>query len=81
MVYDHYQNRFPGTIIPAPSPPETQELRQLIEEFRQAVAAARLVDRLTKQPDCEDPTKAKLEERVAALESQLDKIRKALLGE
>src|SRR5690242_16295965 len=40
------------------------ELRALIREFREAVAAAKTVDVLTKQPDCEDPEKAKLLERV-----------------
>lgn len=49
-----------------------QELRALIAEFKEAVAAARKVDLLTKQPDCEDPEKAKLEERVARIEKALD---------
>lgn len=49
------------------------ELRQLIQEFKEAVAAAKTVDRLTKQPDCQDPEKIKLVERVAELEKQLAK--------
>jgi hypothetical protein len=47
------------------------ELRQLIADFRAAVEAAAKVDLLTKQPDCVDPEKAKLEERVARLEKAL----------
>ena len=50
---------------------QIKELKALIAEFREAVAAARKVDALTGQPDCVDPQKAKLEERVAALEKEL----------
>lgn len=56
------------------TPIELSEIRQLIREFREAVAAAKTVDRLTKQPDCEDPEKAKLLERVATLEARLSKL-------
>jgi hypothetical protein len=55
---------------PKPSP-EVEALRELIKEFREALAAAKLVDVLTDQPDCEDPVKAKLEDRVKALEKHL----------
>jgi hypothetical protein len=58
------------------TPSLAEELRQLIREFREAVAAAKTVDRLTGQPDCADPDKAKLEERVAALEKELAKLKK-----
>ncbi len=62
-------------IPPVLSPPmimlPLEELRQLIAEFREAIAAAKTVDRLTGQPDCEDPDKAKLEDRVAVLEKKL----------
>lgn len=51
------------------------DLRMLIDEFRRALEAARTVDRLTGQPDCVDPEKAKLEERVARLEAELEKHR------
>lgn len=60
---------------PAPqvAPPYTnEELRELIDAFKQALEAAKRFDRLTKQPDCEDPDKAKLLERVAELEQRLD---------
>jgi hypothetical protein len=56
---------------PAVSAEDVAELRKLIREFREALAAAKTVDRLTKQPDCEDPKKATLEDRVAALEKRL----------
>lgn len=45
------------------------DLRTLIDEFRRALEAAKTVDRLTGQPDCVDPDKAKLEARVAMLEA------------
>ena len=57
---------------------EGDRLERLIADFKQAVAAARTVDALTAQPDCEDPEKAKLEARVAELERRLDAMSKAL---
>lgn len=90
MVYDHYNNRFPygqggtGTdwtkvFQNATEPSETDklvgEMKKLITEFREAVAAAKKVDALTQQPDCSDPEKAKLEERVAALEREIEQLR------
>jgi len=62
-----------GSVAMAPA---IAELRKLIAEFREAVEAARKVDLLTKQPDCVDPEKAKLEFRVAALEKALDRLSK-----
>ncbi len=69
-------------ITPQPTPAETLQviavsaeldrLRKLIDEFREAVAAAKTVDRLTNKPDCEDPKKKALEARVAELERRLD---------
>jgi len=53
---------------------EADRLRALIADFRAAVEAAKAVDRLTAQPDCVDPEKAKLEERVAELEKRLSAI-------
>lgn len=50
---------------------EIASIRSLIQEFREAVTAAKVVDKLTNQPDCEDPEKKKLEDRVAELESRL----------
>lgn len=51
---------------------DLSELRKLIDDFREAFAAAKTVDRLTGQPDCEDSEKAKLLDRVAFLESHLE---------
>lgn len=78
MVYDSYTVPFDKwkpyvagpTFEPGPSitAPEVAELRALIAEFREVLKAAKLVDKATGQPDCVDPAKAKLEERVAALE-------------
>lgn len=77
FVYDHYRPTFP-VLQPSFWPPNltqppaekaaADELRQLIAEFRQALAAAKVVDRLTDQADCEDPEKATLEDRVRRLE-------------
>lgn len=50
---------------------EVDRLRALIKDFKEAMEAAAKVDRLTGQPDCVDPEKKKLTERVAALELQL----------
>lgn len=60
----------------ATQPPygELVELRLLIAEFKQALEAAKAVDRLTGQPDCEDPEKVKLVDRVAELERQVKKL-------
>ena len=55
------------------TPEQREGLRKLIKEFWEALKAAETVDRLTGQPDCEDPEKAKLKDRVRELE--------ALLGE
>lgn len=53
---------------------EIAALRILISDFKTAVEAARTVDRLTQQADCEDPEKKKLEERVAKLEKQIEEL-------
>lgn len=85
MVMDHYQPLIPeftplpyiqqpGNIQPPfawPPSVDLVALRRLIDEFNAAVAAAKTVDKLTGQPDCEDPEKIKLVERVAELEIRL----------
>lgn len=71
---------FPTQIVNIPTvlpSPEIEDLRQLVKDFKEAVKAAKLIDKLMKQPDCEDPEKAKLEERVAALEKELAKLKRA----
>lgn len=50
---------------------EIEALQKLINDFKTAVEAAKIVDRLTGQPDCVDPEKKKLEDRVAKLEQQI----------
>jgi hypothetical protein len=57
-------------------PPDLTELKTLIAEFRELVAAAKKIDAVTGQPDCVDPEKAKLEDRVRALEAQMEKLSK-----
>lgn len=85
MVMDHYQPLIPeitplGPTFGPTAPPiqygwppsvDLVALRRLIDEFNAAVAAAKTVDKLTGQPDCEDPEKMKLVERVAELEIRL----------
>lgn len=56
---------------------EIDELRQLINDFHEAIDAAKRVDELTDQPDCEDPDKARLTERVDELERKLERIASA----
>lgn len=85
MIYDHYKPLFPqqppqqpyqpGVTSPMPSMTEMMELRKLIDEFREAVKLAKQLDVVTRQPDCEDAEKKRLEERVAELEKQLDLVR------
>lgn len=83
MVHDHYQDVFrKWTDATRPVPIQqplldSDALRRLMKEFREAVEAAKTVDRLTAQPDCVDPEKAKLEARVAQLEAQLNAVREA----
>lgn len=86
MVMDHYRPMFPDVPIGGPLPTSQQfdlsrlfpsavdldELRRLINDFKQAVDAAKKVDLLTAQPDCIDPEKAKLLERVERLERVID---------
>lgn len=91
MIHDYYEPKIPDwdKILPYIPPIDTgtptttshewaravADLRTLIDEFRRALEAARTVDRLTGQPDCVDPEKAKPEERVARLEAELEKHR------
>ena len=50
---------------------EVAKLRQLLKDFYEARAAAEKIDALTGQKDCVDPDKARLLERVEALEQAL----------
>ena len=57
--------------IPIPDPPAGTTWADLIEKFKREAEAARKYDVETQQPDCEDPEKAKLVDRVAELERRL----------
>jgi hypothetical protein len=82
-IYDQRRDWFPE-IIPTPQetaptftpvaipwPPPTvdlAELRKLIDDFRAAVTAAKVEDERNGEPDCLDPEKAKLDDRIRELE-------------
>lgn len=53
---------------------QINELKELLESFRKAVDAAEVFDRLTGQPDCIDPEKAQLLDRVNQLEAKIRRI-------
>jgi hypothetical protein len=83
MVFDHYDKLIPYPTsqrqdfdndrlwIPAIS---QLDLEKIIKEFGEAAEAAKVVDRLTDQPDCEDPDKAKLLKRIDELEARISEI-------
>lgn len=80
MVHDHYtpiipviQPVQPGTFQwpPNPEPADAQKVVDAIAGLREALKAAKIVDDLTGQPDCVDPEKAKLMDRIAELEKAL----------
>lgn len=50
------------------------DLGALIDAFQAALDAAKRYDEITGQPDCADPDKAKLLERVADLERRLREV-------
>jgi hypothetical protein len=88
MVFDHYQPLIPHW-PPAPMQPwqpsplvaplpqfDPVFAEKLIEQFKEALEAAKKVDKLTGQPDCADPEKEKLLLRVAALENELRAMKK-----
>jgi hypothetical protein len=66
-------NLIPNPIIHSPWPVDPEEMRKFLEAFHAMVEAAKVFDELTGQPDCEDPEKAALEERVAELERKLER--------
>lgn len=74
-----YPYQWPQQITPTPQVVEgftNEELRELVETYRQAKAAALKADELTGQPDCVDEEKEQLEERIAELERRLDELEK-----
>lgn len=52
--------------------PDDWYTQERIELFKRMVADARLFDEESGQPDCEDPAKAKVEERISSLEKELE---------
>lgn len=94
VVMDDFNKRPEWQLIPNqvqtyPSPPiwnintiskeDIDRLEKLVAEFKEAVVLANRLDILTKKPDCIDPEKAKLIDRVAELETQLEKIKQIAL--
>lgn len=80
MVHDHFEPFVPTVFDDAtwakwlqPSV-DIAELRKIVDEFKQAVAAAKELDVIMKKPDCVDPGKAKLQDRVDFLERKLQSI-------
>lgn len=53
-------------------------IEKLLKDFKVAVKAAEQVDALTAQPDCVDPEKAKLIERVATLEKEIAALKRSV---
>lgn len=83
MIHDHFDPIIP-TIDPEPwkrsdsdpwrNDPSTipafdlRELDDIIKEFRRLLDMAKTIDIKTNQPDCVDPEKAKLQDRIVELE-------------
>ena len=62
----------PSTTTPRVVPQyDNDALKELIESLRLAMKAAEKLDRITGQPDCVDPEKATLLDRVEELERRL----------
>lgn len=81
MVMDHYRPVFYPYIPPQtlpfrerPALMDPEFVKERIREFKESLEAAEKVDRLTGQPDCEDPEKAKLKEQVDRLEKVVDRL-------
>lgn len=72
---DYRQQVYPWNPAPvypnAPKQYTPEDLQRLIDAFQKAVDAAKVFDVITGQPDCEDPDKAKLLDRIAELEERL----------
>src|SRR5262245_24767074 len=68
MVMDYYKPKIFNT--------DEADFKKLVKDIKEAVDAAKKVDELTGQPDCVDPEKAKLMERVAELEKEVQKLKK-----
>jgi len=67
----------PIILPPLVQPLTVEDVKKLIRDYFEALKAAETVDKLTGQPDCEDPEKAKLVERVKELETQIAAMEKS----
>jgi hypothetical protein len=63
----------PIQVIPDRS---NEELRELLDTFKELLDAAAKVDEVTGQPDCADPEKTKVLERLDELEKRLEEVEK-----
>lgn len=78
MVYDYYAPKFHWTPDDFTLRPYTHlDFEETKRKFLEALEAARKVDKLTDQPDCVDPEKAKLDLRLAELERQVKDLKDA----
>lgn len=89
MVFDQYQPLLPKkwTDLPTWKPPTPKELadpslearvkalEELVKELKEAIKLAKQLDAVTHQPDCEDPEKAKLLDRIKKLEAEIKKFK------
>ena len=74
LVMDYYRPRIDEWWFQPLTPSVAPSVMKEISDLKKAVQGAEDVDRLTGQPDCVDPEKAKLMERVAALEAAVSKL-------
>jgi hypothetical protein len=70
-VYPYPHDYTPRQVIPDRS---NEELRELLDTFKELLDAAAKVDKVTGQPDCADPEKTKVLERMDELEKRLEEV-------
>jgi hypothetical protein len=58
----------------APKTISEEDIRRILDAYRESLDLARQVDEIAERPDCEDPVKAELLDRVAEIEARLDEI-------
>lgn len=85
-IHDGFRPVFPPPnqwpYVPAAPPADAptdlveqiEKMRKVIDLYRRALEIAEEADELTDQPDCEDPEKGTLVERVNDLERRLDEL-------
>lgn len=71
MVYDRYNPWLPEKVPDPLTPEQVDNIKRTIEDFFRDKTDAERLDKTLGQPDCADPEKAKLEERVRELEAAL----------